>query len=86
MVPTSVSTIGGQTVLENAIIKAEIVWALKMTSSNFSYNSCSDIPATFKMMFEDSPTAQSFSMADRKFVYVVQYGWLHISRIPSLNR
>ena len=72
--PTTSTTVYAQIGLENAVIKAEIVWALKMVSSNFSYNSCSDIPATFKRMFEECPTAQSFAMADRKASYVIQYG------------
>ena len=64
--PTTSTTVYAQIGLENAVIKAEIVWALKMVSSNFSYSSCSDIPATFKRMFEECPTAQSFAMADKE--------------------
>ena len=83
--PTTSTTVYAQIGLENAVIKAEIVWALKMVSSNFSYSSCSDIPATFKRMFEECPTAQSFAMADRKASYV-NMDWLHTLKTYSWNK
>lgn len=56
------------------VTKAEAIWALKVVSSKFSLNSCSDVGETFKLMFPDSSVASRFKMGASKCKYVINYG------------
>ena len=51
-------------------MKAEINWVLKVVSSHFSFNSCSDINDIFKLMFSDSDISSQFSCGKTKCSYI----------------
>ena len=54
--------------------KAEIIWALKLVMSHFSYNSAHDITDIFKAMFPDSSIAQHMSCGPTKLSYLISFG------------
>ena len=60
--------------LKEQILKSEILWALKSTSSRFSYRSCTGLSELFSTMFPDSEIAVGFSMGKTKLAYIVTYG------------
>lgn len=65
--------------VEDKILKAEILWALKCVKSGFSFNSNEDNGSLFQAMFPDSVIAASYKMSYTKCKYIVQYGiceWL----------
>lgn len=51
--------------------KAEIIWAMKNVSSNYSGKSCDDLGQTFQKMFPNEPTCKDFSLASSKLSYIV---------------
>ena len=53
---------------------AEVLWAMKVVASHYSYNSCTDTEKLFQRMFPDSVIAKSFTCGERKCAYVVCYG------------
>ena len=71
---TGTSNISDQIALNNYATRAEIIWAMKSISSNYSYNSCQGIPELFKVMFPESDTVQAFAMSKTKLRYIVHYG------------
>lgn len=54
------------------VLKAEVLWALKCVSSNYSYNynSCSEIADVLKTMFADSDIAKQFALSPAKCAYL----------------
>lgn len=50
---------------------AEIIWTMKVVSSNFSANSCNDLSETFRHMFPNNPTCSEFSLARSKLSYMI---------------
>ena len=60
--------------VKNDVLKAEIIWALKLVSSHFSFNSCSDINDVFKLMFGDSDISSQFFCGKTKCSYICCFG------------
>lgn len=58
----------------NDVLSAEILWALKVITSHFSYNSCKDINLLMQKMFPDSIIAKQFTCADKKCAYLCCFG------------
>ncbi|KAK5900192.1 hypothetical protein CesoFtcFv8_009591 [Champsocephalus esox] len=75
---TSVSTATKQTTLnvpsKHDVIKAEILWALKIMDSHYSYKSSEDTSRLFAAMFPDSEIAAQFACGESKCSYVCTYG------------
>ena len=56
------------------ITNAEIMWALDVVMSNYSFNSSSNKNELFNAMFPDSAIAKGFSCGRTKCSYLVTYG------------
>ena len=56
------------------VVKAEIVWALKVVMSHFSLRSCLELNDLFKYMFPDSQIASKFSLSKTKCSYIINLG------------
>ena len=52
----------------------EVLWAMRVVASHYSYNSCTDAEKLFQRMLPDSVIAKSFTCGERKCTYVVCYG------------
>jgi len=55
-------------------LAAEVLWALKVTTSHYSHHSCDEIGVTFRTMFPDSRIAAKFSCGSNKCSYLVRFG------------
>jgi len=55
--------------------RAELIWVMKMVTSNFSASSCTDIASVFNSMFPESVPI-SFSLSRTKFRYVYNMNYL----------
>ena len=69
----------GQTTIEDfqipaLVVKAEIVWALKVVMSHFSLRSCLELNDLFKCMFPDSQIASKISLSKTKCSYIINFG------------
>ena len=69
----------GQTMIEDfqipaLVVKAEIVWALKVVMSHFSLRLCLELNDLFKCMFPDSQIASKFSRSKTKCSYIINFG------------
>lgn len=64
----------GSFLVKNDVLKAEVMWALKVTQAHYSYNSCSNISSLFPAMFPDSRIAEQFSCGERKCAYLCCHG------------
>ena len=69
----------GQTMIEDfqiptLVVKAEIVWALKVVTSHFSLRSCLELNDLFKCMLPDSQIASKFSLSKIKCSYIINFG------------
>ena len=60
--------------LEEEVERAEIIQALKVVESNYSYASVSDDAERFCLMFPDSKIAKRYKQSRTKVNYVIQYG------------
>ena len=56
------------------MLAAEVLWALKVTTSHYSHHSCEEIGDTFRTMFPDSRIAAKFSYGSNKCSYLVTFG------------
>ena len=56
------------------IIKAQVIWLLKMIDSGYSTNSSDNIIECFKVMFPDSSIAQKMDMHRTKASYIINHG------------
>ena len=56
------------------VVKAEIVWALKVVMSHFSLRSCLELNDLFKCIFRDSQIASKFSLSKTKCSYIINFG------------
>jgi len=63
----------GVTILSNDVTRAEIIWAAKTASSNFSFRSSDGIAETFHAMFK-CPVSERFSMSRSKLSYIFSDG------------
>ena len=52
---------------------AESAWCMKVAASNYSYNSCEDLPDLLQFMFP-CPYTQDFSLGHSKVSYVMSDG------------
>ena len=57
-----------------SIIKAQVIWILKMIDSGYSNNSSDNIMECFKAMFSDSLIAQKIDMHRTKSSYIINHG------------
>ena len=75
---------GSKTVQKNATVDsmiisvgschAEILWAIKVVMSKFSFTSCKKMGELFCVMFPDSEIAKSFKLVPSKCAYLITYG------------
>lgn len=56
------------------VLKAEVLWALKVMNSHYSYKSSEDVARLFQAMFPDSQIAKRFACGEKKCSYVCTYG------------
>ena len=56
------------------VLKAEILWALKVTESHFSYNSSRNIVDLPKMMLPDSKIVEKLCLGSTKLAYLITHG------------
>ena len=54
--------------------RAEVLWAMKVVSSHYSYVSCMETDRLFQLMFPDSAIAKSFSCGEKKSAYIICHG------------
>ena len=55
-------------------VTAEVLWALKVVLSHYSYKSCEDIAQLFQQMFADSTIAKQFTCGEKKCAYLACFG------------
>ena len=60
--------------VQDQIVKAETLWALKTASENFSFRASDGIPQLFQKMFPDSTIAQHMTMSQTKVAYMIGHG------------
>ena len=75
---------GSKTVQKNATVDsmiisvgschAEILWAIKIVMSKFSFNSCKKMGELFCVMFPDNEIAKIFKLGPSKCAYLITYG------------
>ena len=61
-------------IVKEHVFKAELIWALKKITSNFSLSSCEGISNCFKVMFPDSKIANEFQLGKTKCAYILHHG------------
>ena len=61
-------------VVTGDVIRAEVLWTLKVIMCHYSFNSCNDISATFRAMFPDSGIAKTFTCGATKCAYLTCFG------------
>ena len=54
--------------------RAEVLWAMKVVSSHYSYVSCMETDRLFELMFPESAIAKSFSCGEKKSAYIICHG------------
>ena len=54
--------------------RAEVLWAMKVVSSHYSYVSCMETDRLFQLMFPESAIAKSSSCGEKKSAYIICYG------------
>ena len=64
----------GQFFTRSDVLKAEVIWTLKVVTSHFSFSSCQDIQNTFSLMFPDSDIVKRFTCGEKKCAYLCTYG------------
>ena len=69
----SLSTLD-QFVTKNDVLKAEVLWVLKVVTSHFSYKSCEGMNELFLKMFPDSNVAKQFACGESKCARIACYG------------
>ena len=73
--PTCIKQTAAQSCfIKQNTIKAEIMWALEVIMSNYSYRSCASKSELFSVMFNDSDIAKDFSLGKTKLSYNICYG------------
>ncbi|KXJ08703.1 hypothetical protein AC249_AIPGENE28448 [Exaiptasia diaphana] len=56
------------------VLRAEILWVLKLITNHHSFNSSSDISELLPKMFPDSEIAKQFKCGERKSSYICIFG------------
>ena len=59
---------------EEQVLRAEVLQALQVVNSNYSFVSSENDNERFKIMFPDSKIAQSYRQSKTKVRYNIQYG------------
>ena len=70
------------------VTKSEILWALKVVSSHYSYNSSNNMKELMCHMFPDSNIARSITIGSTKVAYVISFGlgpYFRSQLISALN-
>ena len=60
--------------VQDQIMKAETLWALKTASENFSFRVSDGVPELFQKMFPDSTIAKHMTMSRTKVRYTISHG------------
>jgi hypothetical protein len=60
--------------LDSQVLRAEILYCLKIVKSHASMRSADDSQELFRAMFPDSKVAEKFSLARTKATYITNYG------------
>ena len=60
--------------LQDQILQAETLWALKTAHENFSFRASDGLPELFQRMFGDSAVAHSMTMSRMKMSYLIGHG------------
>ena len=60
--------------LQDHILQAETLWALKTACENFSFQASDGLPELFQRMFGDSAVAHSMTMSRMKMSYLIGHG------------
>ena len=68
------STLESQVEINTLKTKAEILWALKIVGSHYSFNLSQNINELFQQMFPDSEIANTVKLGKTKMSYTVNYG------------
>ena len=55
-------------------VTAEVLWALKVVLSHYSYKSCENIAQLFRQVFADSTIAKQFTCGEKKCAYLACFG------------
>ena len=55
-------------------VTAEVLWALKVVLSHYSYKRCEDIAQLFQQMFADSTIAKQLACGEKKCAYLACFG------------
>ena len=59
---------------KDEVLKAEILWTLKLITSHYSLNSSKNTAQLFSAMFADSEIAKQFTCGERKASYLCVFG------------
>ena len=59
---------------KDEVLKAEILWTLKLVTSHYSLNSSKNTAQLFSAMFPDSEIAKQFTCGERKASYLCVFG------------
>ena len=60
--------------VQDQIMKAETLWALKTASEDFSFRVSDGVPELFQKMFPDSTIAKHMTMSRTKVSYMISHG------------
>ena len=63
-----------QFVTKNDVLKAEVLWVLKVVTSHFSYKSCEGLNSLFLKMFPDSKIAETLTCGESKCARMARFG------------
>ena len=58
----------------DAILTAEIYWALTVVDNHYSFKSLEDTSTLFTKMFPDNPIASKFTCGEKKCSYFTTFG------------
>jgi hypothetical protein len=73
---------------EEKVCRAEALWAMKVVSAGFSYQSSDKTSILFQLMFPDSQIAANFSLDSNKCSHIVVFGlgpYFHGEAVRSLK-
>ena len=74
-----------QLVTKDEVLRAEMIWCLKMVKQHWSFNSLTDISALFRLMFP-GPIAEKFCLSKTKASYLGLFPYFHDMLMKSLSR
>lgn len=72
--PCSSKDVENVLTVQDQIVKAETLWALKTASENFSFRVSDGVPELFQKMFPDSTVAKHITMSRTKVAYMIGHG------------